>query len=177
MRPQYAFTVLLLSSCVSGPAWASDASDVRDWLEEQSVNRDCRELHKLPLVQRVWVDLLAEEKGKKVDRLRAIEVLGACDPTQTARERLTRILHGAQPPEFQQAAADALATGWPALATQELAVALNQSPEALVRAHVALTLGSLGYPESIGALRDRLSRESDRSVQDALRIALRNASR
>jgi len=177
MWPQYAFTVLLLSSFVSGPAWASDASDVRDWLAEQSVNRDCRELHKLPLIQRVWVDLMAEEKGKKADRLRAIEVLGACDPTQTARERLTRILHGSQPPELQQAAADALATGWPTLATQELDVALNQSSNAVVRAHIALTLGSLGHPEAIAALRDRLTRESDRSVQDALRIALRNASR
>ena len=104
-------------------------------------------------------------------------MLGACDPTQTARERLTRILHGSHPPELQQAAADAMATGWPTLATQELGVALNESSDALVRAHVALALGTLGHPEAIAALRYRLTRESDRSVQDALRIALRNASR
>ena len=161
---------------VASPSAASDGAEARAWLERQSVERDCRELHKLSAVQRAWINLLAEVKGRKVDRLRAVEILGACDPTEAARARLARVLHGDQPLEIQQAAASAIAQGWPALATPLLDVSLQGSPHPEVRAHVALTLGSLEQEEAITALRGRLKLEPDHTVKDAIRLALRKAS-
>lgn len=167
---------LSLWMSVASPSEASDGSEARAWLERQSVERDCRELHKLPAIQRAWVDLLAEVKGRKVDRLRAVEILGACDPTDTARERLARVLHGDQSIELQRAAASAIAHGWPTLATPLLDVALQGSANPELRAHVAATLGSLGQEDAIAALRSRLQQERDHTVKDAIRLALREAS-
>ena len=64
----------------------------------------------------------------------------------------------------------------PALATPLLDVSLQGSPHPEVRAHVALTLGSLEQEEAITALRGRLKLEPDHTVKDAIRLALRKAS-
>jgi epoxyqueuosine reductase len=54
-----------------------------------------------------------------------------------------------------------------------LAKALTEDPHALVRGHVAWALGRIGSPQAVAALQERAATESDASVREEIRLALK----
>jgi epoxyqueuosine reductase len=99
--------------------------------------------------------------------------------------RLLRIRHGEFKRRFKKTAmgwrgaailrrnaAVALGNALDRSAAGALALALDEDPHAMVRAHVAWALGRIGSPSALSALRARYEVEADEGVREEIRAAL-----
>ena len=131
----------------------------------------------LPVAQRAQLDLWVEGAGRTADRLAAMRALTRCDGSEHTFRRIANVLTQREPLSLRIEAAGLLATGWGNRATSVLDETLSLPLPTDLSIAIAGALGNIASGDSVSALRRHQTLSDDRTVQDAIRIALRKASK
>jgi len=105
-----------------------------------------------------------------------MNALTVCDGTDHTFRRIANVLTQREPLPLRAEAARLLASGWGNRATAVLDETLSLPIPTDLGVTIAGALGDIASADSVSALRKHQADIHDRTLQDAIRIALRRAS-